>query len=210
MYGRRVGRPLLPSGTSPASGNPRNAPLYSRGRLRVLDLPGGRLCRLSSCADHRGGIDRALRVPSADIIAQRAIHLHHPMLRPITLDPRQPLSPQEAAVLAVLVNPNLTALRDRIGVSSAQLAYFAQGRPAFHGKAVHGFTPCRSSAREAGRSGLCLIDELRSMARRLPTGPRAGSVKPLRAGRWITGREAPHRSVFGVSGPSVTPVRSFD
>ena len=30
-------------------------------------------------------------------------------------------------------------------------AYFAQGRPAFHGKAVHGFTPCRSSARDAGR-----------------------------------------------------------
>ena len=82
-------------------------------------------------------------------------------------------------------------------------AYFAQGRPAFHGKTVHGFTPCRSSAREAGRSGLCLIDELRSMARRLPTGPRAGSLKPVRAGRWITGREAPDRSVLGVSGLSV-------
>jgi len=31
------------------------------------------------------------------------------------------------------------------------LAYFAQGRPAIHGKAVHGFTPCRSTARDAGR-----------------------------------------------------------
>jgi transcriptional regulator with XRE-family HTH domain len=30
-------------------------------------------------------------------------------------------------------------------------AYFAQGRPAIHGKAVHGFTPCRSIARDAGR-----------------------------------------------------------
>ncbi|MGH3574066.1 MAG: hypothetical protein ACRDUW_19970, partial [Pseudonocardiaceae bacterium] len=30
-------------------------------------------------------------------------------------------------------------------------AYFAQGRPAFHGKAVHGFRPCRSTARDAGR-----------------------------------------------------------
>jgi hypothetical protein len=30
-------------------------------------------------------------------------------------------------------------------------AYFAEGRPAVHGKAVHGFTPCRSSARDAGR-----------------------------------------------------------
>jgi hypothetical protein len=37
-------------------------------------------------------------------------------------------------------------------------AYFAQGRPAFHGMSVHGFTPGRSSAREAGRSRLSLSD----------------------------------------------------
>ncbi len=35
--------------------------------------------------------------------------------------------------------------------NSCSHAYFAQGRPAIHGKAVHGFTPCRSTARDAGR-----------------------------------------------------------
>jgi type I restriction enzyme M protein len=30
-------------------------------------------------------------------------------------------------------------------------AYFAQGRPGIHGMTVHGFTPCRSNVREAGR-----------------------------------------------------------
>jgi hypothetical protein len=30
-------------------------------------------------------------------------------------------------------------------------AYFAQGRPSIHGMSVHGFTPCRSSVRDAGR-----------------------------------------------------------
>jgi DNA invertase Pin-like site-specific DNA recombinase len=30
-------------------------------------------------------------------------------------------------------------------------AYFAEGRPAIHGMSVHGFTPCQSGARDAGR-----------------------------------------------------------
>ena len=95
------------------------------------ELP-GRVCAIalffvSGCAIYHpapitdGGIDQALTIPSADILAERARHLHHPMLKPIALDPRRPLTPQEAAVMAVLINPNLTALRDRTGISSAQL-----------------------------------------------------------------------------------------
>jgi hypothetical protein len=38
-------------------------------------------------------------------------------------------------------------------------AYFAQGRPAIHGMTVHGFTPCRSNAHEAGRAELSIRDE---------------------------------------------------
>jgi hypothetical protein len=38
-------------------------------------------------------------------------------------------------------------------------AYFAQGRPAIHGMPVHGFTPCRASAHEAGRAELSIRDE---------------------------------------------------
>jgi outer membrane protein TolC len=37
------------------------------------------------------------------------------------MDPSKPLSPEEAAILAVLINPALRAQRDRIGISSAQL-----------------------------------------------------------------------------------------
>ena len=47
------------------------------------------------------------------------------------------------------------------GINSA---YFAQGRPGFHGKAVQSFTACRSSAREAGRAELSNRDEHSSIA----------------------------------------------
>jgi hypothetical protein len=43
-------------------------------------------------------------------------------------------------------------------------AYFAQGRPSIHGKPVHGFAPCRSTAREAGRTGLSINDDHSSMS----------------------------------------------
>ncbi|MGH8209067.1 MAG: TolC family protein [Steroidobacteraceae bacterium] len=85
------------------------------------------LLLLEGCASYQpmpligAGVDRALTAPSAAIIEQEASHLHHPILRPIALDPREPLSPQEAAVLAVLINPTLRAERDRVGVSGAQL-----------------------------------------------------------------------------------------
>jgi len=53
---------------------------------------------------------------------------------------------------------------ERGHLSLAQLnAYFAQGRPSIHGKPVHGFAPCRSTAREAGRGGLSIKDDHSSM-----------------------------------------------
>jgi outer membrane protein TolC len=85
------------------------------------------LLALVSCASYRplpltpGAVDQALTIPSADILTREAGKLHHPLLRPVKLDPDQPLSPEQAAVLAVLVNPALRAQRDRAGVSSAQL-----------------------------------------------------------------------------------------
>src|SRR5215471_1007303 len=87
----------------------------------------------------------------------------------------------------------------RVRIASAIAAYFAQGRPAFHGMSVHGFTPGRSSAREAGRSRLSLSDVCGSSSRRLSSGPRAGSLKPVRAGRWVTGWDEGERSALGFS-----------
>lgn len=69
----------------------------------------------------RDSVEKALMIPAPGIIERQALALQHPILKPIELDPSQPLTPEGAAVLAVLINPSLRAVRDRIGVSSAQL-----------------------------------------------------------------------------------------
>ena len=47
--------------------------------------------------------------------------IKHPILKPIDFDDRDGISPDEAAILAVLANPTLRAIRDRKEVSMAQL-----------------------------------------------------------------------------------------
>lgn len=54
-----------------------------------------------------------LRVAAAD--------LKHPVLKPIALDLSRGLTPDQAAVLAVLANPDLIAARDAHGIAAAQL-----------------------------------------------------------------------------------------
>jgi outer membrane protein TolC len=51
----------------------------------------------------------------------RAGGFRHPLLKPVLFDDRDGLSPDEAAVLAVIANPALRAVRDRRGIASAQL-----------------------------------------------------------------------------------------
>ena len=68
-------------------------------------------------------------------------------------------------------------------------AYFAQGRPSFHGKPVHGFTPCRSSAHEAGRGGLSFSDEHSSrvwISDISSMQPTANDDRGLRRRRFLT------------------------
>ena len=85
------------------------------------------LLQASGCSTYHprllttAAIEKALTVPSGELLQHEALRLNHPILRPINLDPRQPLSPDSAAVLAVLINPVLRADRDRAGVSAAQL-----------------------------------------------------------------------------------------
>ena len=69
--------------------------------------------------------DAVLSAPDPQRLAQRARELRHPRLPPIELDPSKPLSSDEIAVIAVLVNPDLKALRAREGVAEAQV--FAAG-----------------------------------------------------------------------------------
>jgi len=66
-------------------------------------------------------IERALRPPEAGSLRVRAAEIQHPILRPVRLDPSRGLSPNEAAVLAVLLNPSLRASRDQRALADAQV-----------------------------------------------------------------------------------------
>lgn len=54
-------------------------------------------------------------------LRDRAACLRHPGLQPIQIVPGEPLTPQAAAVVAVIQNPSLRAIRDRRGIAEAQL-----------------------------------------------------------------------------------------
>jgi cobalt-zinc-cadmium efflux system outer membrane protein len=82
---------------------------------------------VAGCASYRpmplapGTASKALVPPEMGEIAFEAARIAHPILRPIHFDSRDGLSPDEAAILAVLVNPSLRAERDRRGTARAQL-----------------------------------------------------------------------------------------
>ena len=90
-------------------------------RLVCLALPIGGCALYQVQPLTTSSVETALRVPSAELLQQQAHRLNHPILRAIELDARKPLSPESAAVMAVLINPALRADRDRAGVSAAQL-----------------------------------------------------------------------------------------
>ncbi len=66
-------------------------------------------------------VDGRLRAPPADALHVRAADLRHPLLPPLELHPDQGLTPDEAAVVAVLVSPALRATRDQRGSAAAAL-----------------------------------------------------------------------------------------
>lgn len=65
----------------------------------------------------------AERLAEPDMAALRvdARQIKHPILRPVEIEEEKGLTPDEAAVLAVLMNPKLRAERDKKAVSAAQL-----------------------------------------------------------------------------------------
>jgi len=66
-------------------------------------------------------VEKALAPPAADVLRVEAQEIKHPILKPVELTPDEGLSPDQAAVLAVLVNPSLRAKRDERGIARAQL-----------------------------------------------------------------------------------------
>jgi outer membrane protein TolC len=80
-----------------------------------------------SCSSyHQMPLDRdvvasRLSAPSMDLIKVEARKIKHPILRPVEVDEQKGLTPEEAAILAILINPGLRAERDKKGISTAQL-----------------------------------------------------------------------------------------
>ena len=69
----------------------------------------------------RGAKDAALAEPDLARIQVQAGELKHPILKPLHVDLRNGLSADEAAVLAVIANPDLRAVRDQRALAAAQL-----------------------------------------------------------------------------------------
>lgn len=66
-------------------------------------------------------VEDALKPPDMKTIRVKTGSIRHPILRPVRIDLNDGLSPDEAAVMAVIVNPALRAVRDRRGIAEAQL-----------------------------------------------------------------------------------------
>ncbi|MCB1035489.1 MAG: TolC family protein [Acidobacteria bacterium] len=78
-------------------------------------------CATFHSADLREPARSALAAPSPAKLEVAAESLKHPYLKPLELDFEDDLSPDEAAVVAVLANPDLKALRAQRGLADAQV-----------------------------------------------------------------------------------------
>ena len=112
-------------GSQPAP--PPTFPMTSRCRLLLAATP-FLLAGVGGCATYRpvpltaAAVDRALAPPTAAAMAEQAARLRNPLLGPVAFDPAaDELTPEQAAIAAVLVNPALRAERDRRGIAAAQV-----------------------------------------------------------------------------------------
>lgn len=94
---------------------------------KMFLLLGLTLAMLEGCAKyHRMPLDpsavsRQLQPLAMADIRILAKNIKHPILKPVRFNDRDGLSPDEAGVLAVLVNPELRAVRDQKGLAEAQV-----------------------------------------------------------------------------------------
>jgi outer membrane protein TolC len=66
-------------------------------------------------------VEQALNVPPSGVLRVAAKEIRHPILKPVELEPGKAMTPEQAAVLAVIVNPDLRAARDQRAVAGAQV-----------------------------------------------------------------------------------------
>lgn len=66
-------------------------------------------------------IDAALAQPAWQSLRIASTNFHHPLLKHVVLDERDGISPDEAAIIAVISNPQLRAARNERGLAAAQI-----------------------------------------------------------------------------------------
>jgi outer membrane protein TolC len=82
---------------------------------------------LGGCSTYRAqplapaAVEAALQPPDFTIVKISAEKIDHPLLRPLVIDGRDGFTPDEIAVMTVIVSPTLRALRDQRGVTRAQI-----------------------------------------------------------------------------------------
>lgn len=102
-------------------------PKAARFSQSLLRLAASCLLLLSACSIYHpkplteAAVEGSLEVPDAAALRVAASKIEHPILRPVEIDLSNGVNPDEAAVLAVLLNPTLRADRDRRGLATAQL-----------------------------------------------------------------------------------------
>lgn len=90
-------------------------------------LPTGLFCLLLSCSQYQSkaltdqAIQQQLETPTAQQLSIQATQIKHPLLKSIPFNIQDGLSPDEAAILSMLRNPELRAARDHHGIANAQL-----------------------------------------------------------------------------------------
>ncbi len=95
-------------------------------KIRFIALMAA-LCLLSACTRYRPrriddrAVSAILAGPNLDRLAVAARDIHPPLLKPLPIDLTDGLSPDEAAVLAVLANPGLQSVRDEKKIARASL-----------------------------------------------------------------------------------------
>ncbi len=90
-------------------------------------VPGLALMAILGCATYhplpldRQAERRILAPPDMRAVTVEAARIRHPLLQPVHLDLARGLTPDQAAVVAVLTNPQLRAARDQRGLARAQV-----------------------------------------------------------------------------------------
>jgi outer membrane protein TolC len=89
--------------------------------LLVLCLSAGGCTQYRAMPLSQPAVERSLAAPAPNDLRVEARSIKHPLLKPVPFVDMQGLTPDQAAVLAVLANPSLRAARDERNIAAAQL-----------------------------------------------------------------------------------------